>query len=341
MKLKFILPIMLVIALGSCMDDISYPNNNYRENFETLWKIIDTRYCYLDYKNINWDSIYTVYEARLETDTIDEYTFFDSMSEMLAELKDGHVNLYSAFDRSRYWNWFTDYPANFNASLIFNDRYLGDNYRSVSGLQYQRIADGQSVGYIYYSSFSNGFTDSNIKHIFQSFIDCQYGLIIDVRDNGGGSIENCKKLASYFFKNDTVSMYMQHKTGPGHTDFSEPKAVKTEASKSLQWQRPVIVLANRSSYSATNLFVCMMKDAPNALILGDKSGGGGGMPLSNELPNGWMVRFSANPMFDSRMQHIEFGIDPDVSIGLDSADVAEGKDSMIEKAVEILMKAWD
>lgn len=78
------------------------------------------------------------------------------MSEMLAELKDGHVNLYSSFDRSRYWNWFTDYPANFDASLLYQDHYLGTDYRSVNGLKYQRIADGK-VGYIYYSSFSDGF----------------------------------------------------------------------------------------------------------------------------------------------------------------------------------------
>jgi hypothetical protein len=86
------------------MDDFNPPANTYRGNFETLWKIVDTQYCYLDYKNINWDSIYTVYESRLKYDTVNEITFFDAMSEMLAELKDGHVNLYSSFDRSRYWN---------------------------------------------------------------------------------------------------------------------------------------------------------------------------------------------------------------------------------------------
>lgn len=340
MKLTHFFPILFLVFASSCMDDFNYPINTYRANFETLWEIVDTRYCYLDYKNINWDSIYVVYESRLANDTVDEITFFDAMSEMLAELKDGHVNLYSAFDRSRYWNWFTDYPSNFSSSLIYNESYLGSHYRSVNGLQYQRIADGQ-VGYIYYSSFSNGFSDSNIRYIFQYFMDCQYGLIIDVRNNGGGSIETCKKLASYFFQQDTVSMYLQHKTGPGHSDFSVPVPVKTVAHEKIQWQRPVVILANRASYSATNLFVCMMKDAPHALIVGDKTGGGGGMPSSNELPNGWMVRFSSSPMYDAQMQHIEFGINPDVSIGLDADDVAENKDSMIEKAVEILKMQID
>ncbi len=337
MKARYLILFSLLLMLAACMDDFDYPENNYRSNFETLWKIVDTRYCYLDYKNIDWDAVYTNYESRLAADTVDDVKFFDAMSDMLAELQDGHVNLYSSFDRSRYWNWFTDYPANFNASLLYTDKYLSDHYRSAGGFQYSTIADGK-IGYMYYPSFSNPFSDANIAYIFKSFQDCQAGLIIDIRNNGGGSIESSKKLASYFFQRDTVSMYLQHKTGPGHSDFSKPEAIKTEAHKKLQWQRPVVVLTNRAAYSATNLFVCMMKDAPNAIIIGDRTGGGGGIPLSNELPNGWMVRFSASPMYDVNMQHIEFGIDPDISVTLDSADVAKGEDSLIERACWVLVR---
>ncbi len=335
MKTHYVLYLILISLTYACIEEVNLPKNTYRENFETLWKIVDTRYCYLDAKQINWDSVRTVYESRLENDTVDEIVFFDAMAEMLAELKDGHVNLYSAFDRSRYWNWFTDYPANFNSSLIYENRYLGSNYRSVNGLRYQRIAGGK-VGYIYYSSFSDSFSDQNMRYILQYFTSCENGLIIDVRGNGGGSADISARLASYFFERDTVSVYMRHKTGFGHTDFSEPIPIKTTANKNIQWQRPVIILANRSSYSATNMFVCRMKDAPRSMVIGDKTGGGGGLPLSNELPNGWMVRFSASPMYDGNMQHIEFGIDPDVKKDLDSVDVANGRDTLIDYAVYIL-----
>ncbi|GAB1416385.1 S41 family peptidase [Paludibacter sp.] len=327
--------IVILLVLSSCIDDLKIPDNSYRANFESLWNIVDTRYCYLDYKKINWDSIYNVYEGRLGSDTIDEITFFDAMGEMLAELKDGHVNLYSEFDRSRYWKWFTDYPDNFNSSLIYSNKYLGENYKIANGLRYQKIANGD-VGYIYYSSFGSSFTDINMRYIIQYFTDCQKGLIIDVRDNGGGSADLSFKLASYFFKRDTVSMYLQHKVGNGHSAFSEPVPMKTKANKKIQWQRPVVILTNRSSYSATNLFVCMMKDAPMATIIGDRTGGGGGMPLSNELPNGWMVRFSASPMYDGNLNHIEFGLEPDIRVDLDSADVNKGEDTIIERAIKYL-----
>lgn len=324
------------------MDEIVIPENTYRSNFETLWKIIDQKYCYLETKQINWDSIRAVYNNRLASDTLSEMAFFDAMSEMLNELKDGHVNLYSSFDVSSYDAWYANFPPNFDSRIVKGDRYLGKNYRSINGLRYQKISTVSDYGYmydfgyIYYSSFSDGFSESNMRYIFDYFKDCK-GLIIDVRNNGGGSAELSETLASYFFKRDTVSIYMQHKTGPGHNQFSAKVAVPTEASIGLQWEKPVVVMANRMSYSATNMFVCRMKDAPLATIIGDKTGGGGGLPMSDELPNGWMVRFSASPMTDASGNSIEFGVEPDIRVDMDTTLQKKGIDTIIEKAIETII----
>lgn len=323
------------IIFTSCIDEPDISRNTNEGNFEALWKIIDTKYCYLDYKNINWDSIHTVYSEHVDS-SLNKYEFFDLMGDMLGELKDGHVNLYSNFDRSHYWKWFEDYPANFSTALIKSQRYLGNNYRSTGGMGYNYIAN-KSIGYIYYGDFSDSFSDTSVRNIFEYFKECK-GLIIDVRNNGGGYLNLSEQLASYFFTRDTVTGFMSHKTGSGHSDFSVPDSIKTPAHKTLKWQRPVVILTNRMSYSATNSFVCRMKMAPNAIIVGDKTGGGGGLPLSSEIPNGWMVRFSACPMYDAKMNHTEWGIDPDVKIDLDSADMAKGYDTIIEKAIELINK---
>ena len=329
-----ILVISTICLLQSCMYEPDIHPNTDKGNLDALWKIIDNRYCYLDYKKINWDSVYTVYTRRVDT-VSSKYGLFDLMSEMLANLKDGHVNLYSEFDRSRYWKWYTDYPENFNSELIFKNRYLGSSYRISGGFRYRKIASEQ-VGYAYYSSFSTSFSDSNIRSIFDVFSGCK-GIIIDVRGNGGGLVSNSEQLASCFFKEKTLTGYISHKTGNGHTDFSEPTPVYTVPHAKLKWERPVIILTNRMSYSATNEFVCRMKYAPNAIIIGDKTGGGGGLPLSSELPNGWMVRFSASPMFDAGMMNTEWGIEPDVKVNLNKQDESNGIDSMIEKAVSLIV----
>lgn len=323
----------MLLVLASCVEDpVSFPNT-WQGNFDALWKTIDTRYCYLDYKQVNWDSIKVVYQSELSS-VSNEFDFFDLMGEMLNELRDGHVNLYSEFDRSRYWNWFEDYPSNFQAELIYSPRYLGSDYRISGGMRYGKI-DGGKIGYIYYGDFSSTFTLTNLKFIFDYMSDCE-GLILDVRDNGGGYLSSAETLASCFFDKKTLTGYMTHKLGDGHSDFSKPIAMYTDKSDSLNWTKPVMVLTNRLSFSATNAFVSQMKYAPRATIVGDRTGGGGGLPLSNELPNGWMVRFSAVPMYDAAMEHIEWGLDPDVKVDLRSTDAKAGFDTIIERAIALL-----
>ena len=333
MKKYCIIFLLSVSLFSSCMEEPPLQPNTHEGNFEALWNIIDTKYCYLDYKQINWDSVHTVYHQRI-LNIVDEFAFFDIMGGMLGELKDGHVNLYSNFDLSRYWKWFSEYPANFNSSLIYSPRYLGESYRIAGGMQYGKINKG-TIGYIYYGSFSSGFSDTNMGYILNYFSNCR-GLIIDVRDNGGGSLDYSKQLASYFFTVETVTGYIRHKTGPGHSEFSKPVEIKTPAHKSIQWQRPVAILTNRMSYSATNDFVNRMKLAPKAIIVGDRTGGGGGLPLSSELPNGWLVRFSSSPMFDADMQQTEWGIVPTVRDSITKSDNAKGIDTIIERAITLL-----
>lgn len=79
-----------------------------------------------------------------------------------------------------------------------------------------------------------------------------------------------------------------------------------------------------------------MKQLPHVTILGDKTGGGSGLPFSSELPNGWSIRFSASPMFDPEMNQLEFGIAPDRKVDMISEDMRKGKDTMIELACDLL-----
>lgn len=297
------------------------------ENIEALWRIIDTRYCYIEDKGIDWSAIHDEYVAKAEQlEKGDQMALFDLCASMLDSLQDGHVNLYSSFDRSYNTAWYDSYPANFNSSL--QALYLHD-YRIAGGLYYCTV-DNDSIGYIYYPSFSTSVSGGHLYWIFTTFKDCR-GLIIDVRNNGGGELTNAYRLAAPFFTSDQTVGYWQHKTGSGHNDFSEMEAMNLESSlSSNKWQKPVAVLCNRRSYSATNFFVSIMRYAPHATIIGGISGGGGGMPMSYEIPCGWMVRFSSVRMYDRDKKDIEQGIEPDILITMQSTD----KDDIIEKAIE-------
>ena len=112
------------------------------------------------------------------------------------------------------------------------------------------------------------------------------------------------------------------------------EATYLEPSSNIRWHKPVCVLTNRSVYSAANSFAVMMHALPNVTLVGDHTGGGSGMPMSSSLPNGWSVRYSACPMYDNKQQHTEFGIAPDVAVGIGSS----GNDEIIETARKILVK---
>lgn len=324
--------ISLLNATSCIREDVS--GNTPEANFESLWKIIDEQYCFLDYKKqeygLDWDQVHDAYAKRI-TPSMGWEALFEVLSEMVAELRDGHVNLTSSLASSQYRQWFDSYPRNFSDSI--QSIYLKKDYNQSSGLTYQILEN--NIGYIYCSSFSNGIGDGNLDQTLNRLAICD-GLIIDVRNNGGGNLTTAQKLAARFTNQKTLVGYMTHKTGKGHSDFSNPYPVYIEPSNGIRWQKRAVVLTNRRSFSATNDFVNSMKQFPLITIVGDKTGGGSGLPFTSEIPCGWSIRFSASPMLDPQMNQIEFGINPDVKVDMTSEDMQKGKDTMIEYACKLL-----
>jgi hypothetical protein len=300
-----------------------------RTNFEALWKIMDEHYCFFEYKEVDWNEMHRKYEGLL-SDTMNRYELFDLLGDMLAEVKDGHTNLVSSFNVARYWAWYEDYPPNFSEDVQKN--YLKKGHPIAGGIKYIQHPDA-AVGYMYYGSFSNHVSEANLDEVLNYFKDCK-GLILDVRNNGGGSLTYSDRIASRFLEEKITAGYIMHKTGPGHNDFSELYPIELKPSERVRWLRPVVVLTNRHSYSATNDFVNKMKQLPHVTVMGDRTGGGSGLPFNSELPNGWIVRFSASPILDMNKQLTENGIDPDVKVDFLMSDVAKGKDTLIEEAVK-------
>lgn len=327
--LAVIFLLAITVSLTSCVKE-DEQSNTRQGNFEALWKILDEHYCFFNYKQkeygLDWNAVYHKYKVRVNEQMTNEQ-LFEVFSNMLAELRDGHVNLSTSYDYARYWSWHEDYPQNFSDEL--ERQYLGTDYRIAAGLRYLILDD--NIGYLRYSSFVNGFGDGNLDDVLSYFMLCR-GLIIDIRNNGGGDLTYAEKLASRFVSEKTLVGYMQHKNGPGHNDFSDMEPMYLEPSARIRWHKPVCVLTNRSVFSAANEFVMYMKQLPQVSIVGDHTGGGAGMPFSSSLPNGWGVRFSACPSYDAQRQSTEFGIAPDYQVNLTDDDLRRGEDTIIEFA---------
>lgn len=325
--LFYILPLLLFSHTG-CEHLIidKDPPNRAVENFDLLWRTVNEKYSFFAYKNIDWDSVYEAFRPRVY-EGMPEQELFDLMDEMLYILRDGHVNLIAPFDISRNWSWYLDYPENFNFSLLERN-YLQAGYEITGPFINKKIGN---VGYIYYGSFMSGFSGTQMKHLVEKFKDCT-GIIVDIRGNGGGSIALIPKLTSYFVQEEQLTGYVRYKNGPAHDDFTNwyPQVV---ASAEKVFQQPVVVLTNRSVYSAANAFASYMASLPQVVLMGDQSGGGGGAPFSGELMNGWRFRFSTTQMLNTDKEQIENGVPVDIQQALLPGDEAGGIDSILERAL--------
>ncbi len=307
------------------------PNAKPTTTFKYMWEALDKKYALFEYKNISWDSVRQVYQSKIKDDMSDE-ALFDTLASMLNVLRDGHANLQSSFNRSRNWDWFLKYPQNFNRT-IQQRNYLKDNYM-ISGVVEHQFID--SVAYLYIPTFAEQISDETVDYLFSHYKHAK-GLIIDIRNNGGGSAKNIFRFAARIVESKTHVYSSWFKTGPSPNDFGNEMKVYAEPSDKTHFSGKVVILTNRASFSASNRFAAVFSLFPNVTIIGDKTGGGGGTPCSVELPNGWTLRFSAMKTLLPNGDNLDDGIMPDIKVDISPEDEAKGTDSIIERALSEIL----
>lgn len=311
------------------------PGDDPVTNFEYLWSNANEKYSFFEYKNINWDEIYLEYRP-LVTDGMSNYQLFTVLGSMLNELQDGHVNLIAPFDVSRYqFKYFA--PENFNLRLL-KDHYIGWNYRTTGPLlntSFER--SGKQIGYIYYNSFSNFVENGDIDFTLAALWHTD-GIILDMRNNGGGSVSNIYKIGSRLADERRFVYSSAMKSGPGHDDFGPASDVYMEPAGARQYTKKVILLTNRGCYSATSFYTLAMKAFPHVIQVGDTTGGGLGAPSGFELPNGWGYRFSVSRTLSPQGENFENGVPPDITVWMDPIREAQGIDDIMEKAIELIVE---
>jgi Peptidase family S41/Tricorn protease C1 domain len=327
--------LFLLLFLSSCSSLLfkSDMRNTPTNCFNAMWSTVDEHYSYFNDKHVNWDSVRTVYSRRI-VDSMSQDSLYTVLSSMLHELKDGHVNLTTPYNRSRNWSWKDDFPDNYNSNFVYRN-YMKRDYHMTGALPNQYLND--SIGYMRYNSFSSGISEFDLDYVLERFKNAK-GLVIDVRDNGGGSMANIFKLMNRFVDKKTLVGYTQKKNGKNHNDFSQktPYYAEPVSKRPSFTKAPIVVITNRGCYSATTHFAGFMSVLPNVTLVGDNTGGGGGLPISSDLPNGWQYRFSATYQTLPDGFSIEGGVPADVYASTGAKEELEGRDAIIEKAIEVI-----
>jgi C-terminal processing protease CtpA/Prc len=265
---------------------------------------------------------------------------------MIGLLKDGHSNLagwtdsLAALDAS-YNGWFLNYPLNQLRSIQYHYGIVFNSVFDYGITSKNAGSNGANFfGYIHIKTF-NSFIDRKEYEAIDTLLkklESNDGLIIDVRSNGGGNPDYADLIASRFAQTKKFTYKYRTRNGPGHNDFTG--WTDSYLSPNYKYDKPIVVLTNRSTFSAAEGFVIDMKaqQSKTITILGDTTGGGSSDPSISELPNGWIVRVSNTQRITFEGRDYQFtGIYPDVPVWIKQSDEQLYIDSIIEAAMDVLI----
>ena len=155
------------------------------------------------------------------------------------------------------------------------------------------------------------------------------GFIIDLRSNPGGLLTNAIYISDMFLDGGTIVSTVDR---DGYKETQR-------ASAGVYTKKPVVVLINKGSASASEIFSGAMKDNHRAVIIGEQSFGKGLVQEINKLPYESGINITIQKYLTPNGTDInKKGITPDIVVKLTEDDVKNKNDLQLKKAVEVLSK---
>ncbi|MCE5329159.1 S41 family peptidase [bacterium] len=186
-----------------------------------------------------------------------------------------------------------------------------------------------NIAYAQYYEFQEGGAQQLEKELDEMIAQGAKGIIIDLRNNLGGVLNDAVYLCDLFLDKDTIV------TVKGRNDNKDSfEEFKATGGKYLDI--PLVVLINEYSASASELSAGALKDNGRAILIGEKSYGKGTVQVLHILPDGSGIKFTtAKYYLPSGISIDGTGITPDITVKLDAQSKS---DVQKEKAVEEIKK---
>ena len=191
----------------------------------------------------------------------------------------------------------------------------------------------KNIGYIAFSSFDDG-TAEEFKNKFQE-LEKQgiKSLIIDLRNNGGGIVDEALSIANYILDKDSVILY--------EVDKNNNETVEKTTDDPII-NIPIVVLTNGNTASSSEILAGALKDHKKATIVGEKTYGKGVIQQLLTLPDGSGLKITSEKyLTPNRTEINKIGIEPDEKVELPESvtsvlNLERNEDTQLQKAIEIL-----
>jgi len=188
-----------------------------------------------------------------------------------------------------------------------------------------------NVAYVQLFNFGDKTTSELRDALKEVMAEKPVGLVLDLRNNGGGALRTAIEVASEFI-GDGVIMYEEYGDGSRDTYSATRGGLATDI--------PIVVLINEGTASASEIVAGAIQDHGRGQLVGVTSFGKGSVQIWTPLDNDQgAVRVTIARWLtpDGRTIH-ETGLEPDVVVGLTEEDIAAERDPQLDKAVELLTK---
>ena len=190
-----------------------------------------------------------------------------------------------------------------------------------------------NIGYIEFSSFDEN-TAEDFKAKFEELQSKGItSLIIDLRNNGGGIVDEALQIAGYIADKDSVLLYEVDKE-------NNEKVEKNQTNPIINM--PVIILTNENTASSSEILAGALKDLGKAKIVGTTTYGKGVIQQILTLPDGSGLKITTEKyLTPNRTEINEIGIEPNETVELPESvenilNVDRSQDTQLQKAIEML-----
>jgi hypothetical protein len=338
MRNLFILLVIIAMLQTNCSDLIvqSPESDQNTEDFEIAWNAVDNVYPLLEYKEINWDSIYTVYQLRTENAEGDE--FYQVLFDLLKELKDPHVFLLNKGHGLILPYQSPRFKRDINAySPLVVRKYFSSKLQLACRERVEYAIHSDNIGYVCISSFNDEGTMDDFDVVLDQLINTK-GLIIDVRRNVGGSTGNIEKVVSRFIQSPLE--YMKGFT-KGNVPYNK-NPIQPKISKE-RYVNPIVILINGTTISAGELFAELMNQIPTVTLLGDTTAGASCNAIAENIQGDYLLQSGKHihigTTYACRYDGLPIdwnGILPEIRVVQTETDIKNNKDRQLEYAIEML-----
>jgi len=191
------------------------------------------------------------------------------------------------------------------------------------------------IGYIKFPSFDQDSSKAFKEKVDELINKGIKSLIIDLRNNGGGIVDECTDIADYFLDKGKTIIITKDNNNAEET---------TKAKYDKIYNLPIVVLVNENSASASEILTGALKDNKVATVIGDKTYGKGVIQTVITLSDGSGLKITTAQYFTPNGTEIhEKGIEPDIKVELPETvksvyTIKEQDDTQLKKAIEELNK---